>query len=76
MAEIVRQNNVGVIVKGPGYAQMEDAFDVLQTLMQDPDLPALCRATAEAVFSLESGTEAYRDIYASILKSEDSPCAA
>ncbi|WP_372923149.1 glycosyltransferase [Roseovarius sp.] len=76
VADIVRENNVGVIVEGPSKAQMGDAFDSLQTLMQDPDLPARCRATAEAVFSLESGTEAYRDVYASILKSEDSPCAA
>lgn len=76
VADIVRQNNVGVIVEGPRNKQIEDAFDLLETLMQDPELPARCRATAEAVFSLERGTYAYRDIYALILKSEDSPCAA
>lgn len=71
VADIIRENNVGVIVEGPGKEQMEEAFEALQTLMQDPDLPARCRATAEAVFSLEAGTEAYRNIYASILKSDD-----
>jgi len=39
--------------------------------MKDPDLSARCRATAEAVFSLEAGTEAYREIYASILNTKD-----
>jgi len=76
VADIVRENNVGVIVEGPAKAQMEDAFDALQTLMQDPDLPARCRATAEAVFSLEVGTEAYSEIYVSILKMKDASCAA
>ena len=71
VADIIRKNNVGVIVEGANVAQMETAFEALQTLMQDPDLPMRCRATAEAVFSLEAGIEAYRDIYASILKSKD-----
>jgi glycosyltransferase involved in cell wall biosynthesis len=76
VADIVRENNVGVIVEGPAKAQMVDAFDALQTLMQDPDLPARCRATAEAVFSLEVGTGAYSEIYVSILKMKDASCAA
>ena len=76
VADIIRKNNVGVIVEGASVAQMETAFDALQTLMQDPDLSKRCRATAEAVFSLEAGTEAYREIYASILKPKDPTCAA
>ena len=71
VADIVRKNNVGVIVEGASVQQMETAFDALQTLMQDPNLSKRCRATAEAVFSLEAGTEAYREIYASILKMKD-----
>tara|TARA_R100000935_G_scaffold49398_2_gene74677 strand:- start:4324 stop:5535 length:1212 start_codon:yes stop_codon:yes gene_type:complete len=71
VADIVRKNNVGVIVEGASVQHMETAFDALQTLMQDPDLPARCRATAKAVFSLEAGTEAYREIYASILNMKD-----
>lgn len=71
VADIVRKNNVGVIVDGESIQHMETAFAALQTLMQDPDLPKRCRATAEAVFSLEAGTEAYREIYASILKKKD-----
>ena len=71
VAGIIRRNNVGVIVEGASVQQMETAFDALQTLMQDPDLSKRCRATAEAVFSLEAGTEAYREIYASILNTKD-----
>jgi glycosyltransferase involved in cell wall biosynthesis len=71
VADIVRKNNVGVIVDGASVQHMETAFEALQTLMQDPDLSKRCRATAEAVFSLEAGTEAYREIYASILKMKD-----
>ncbi len=71
VADIVRKNNVGVIVEGASASQMETAFDALQILMQDPDLPTRCRATAETVFSLETGTDAYREIYASILNVKD-----
>lgn len=76
VADIIRKNNVGVIVEGASAQHMETAFAALQTLMQDPDLSDRCRATAEAVFSLEAGTEAYREIYASILKPKDPTCAA
>jgi len=74
VVDIVRQNKVGVIVDGPDPAQMRAALDELKVLMQDPDLPGRCRATAQAVFSLEAGTEAYRGIYASILQAEGDPC--
>ncbi len=70
-ADIVRKYNVGVIVEGASTPHMETAFDPLQTLMQDPDLPRRCRATAEVVFSLESGTDTSREIYASILNMKD-----
>ena len=71
VADIVSKNNVGVIVEGASVQHMETAFEALQTLMQDPDLSKRCRATAEDVFSLEAGIEAYREIYASILKMKD-----
>lgn len=71
VAEIVRENNVGVIVDGGSIQDMETAFEALQTLMKDPDLPRRCRSTAEAIFSLEAGTKAYGEIYASILNTKD-----
>lgn len=75
-ADIIRDHNVGVIAEGPDPDQMQKAFEALQVLMQDPDLPVRCRATAEAVFSLDTGTVSYREIYASILAIRDSSCAA
>ena len=71
VAAIVRENDVGVIVAGGSVQDMDTAFDSLQTLMKDVDLSRRCRATAEAIFSLETGTKAYRDTYASILNSKD-----
>lgn len=67
VARIVRQNRVGVIVEGPEPAQMRTALDDLAKLMDDPGLAARCRSTAEQVFSLKAGTEAYRGLYASVL---------
>lgn len=74
VAGIVRQNKVGVIVDGHDPVKMRAALHELKVLMQDPDLPRRCRATAHAVFSLEAGTEAYRGIYASILQFEGDQC--
>lgn len=74
VAGIVRQNKVGVIVDGHDPVKIRAALDELKVLMQDPDLPGRCRATAETVFSLEAGTEAYRGLYASILRYEGDPC--
>ena len=75
VADIVRDNDVGVIVDGIGKDQMETAFKTLITFLHDPDLPERCRATAERLFSLETGTTAYRGIYASILDSKNASCA-
>lgn len=71
LADVVRKYNIGVIVDGASSTEMEAAFDALQDLMKDPDLPRRCRAAAESVFSLESGTEAYREIYSSILNTKE-----
>jgi glycosyltransferase involved in cell wall biosynthesis len=67
VADIIRKNNVGVIVKGGSEASMALALDELETLQSDPDLPSRCRKAAEEVFSLEAGTKAYRKLYADIL---------
>ena len=56
-------------------AAMATAFDALEALRSDPDLPLRCRKAAKAVFSLEAGTNAYRKLYAEILGPAD-PTAA
>ena len=76
VAEIVRKNNVGVIVEGISKEKMEKAFESLLTLMKDPKLNARCRSTSENLFSLKSGTESYRKIYNSIINNKDSTCVA
>jgi len=70
MAVVIQDNNVGVIVEGASEQQMLRAFQSLQELMADPELPARCRATAESIFSLATGTDAYHEVYSSILNQE------
>jgi glycosyltransferase involved in cell wall biosynthesis len=67
VADILRENHVGVIVEGPNQDQMVDAFDRLQVLMRDPGLPTRCRQVAEEFFALGNGTAEYASIYRSIL---------
>ncbi|MDB9715936.1 glycosyltransferase [Amylibacter sp.] len=76
VADIIRQNNIGVIVKDGSEASMALALDELGTLRSDPDLPSRCRKAAEEVFSLEAGTKAYRKLYADILGHPEPPEAA
>lgn len=71
VADIVRGNKVGVIVDGESVEHMEAAFEALQNLMQDPDLSARCRATAQSIFSLETGTDKLRSAYSGILNMKD-----
>ena len=67
IADIVKKNNVGVIVEGPNTYQMEKALNQLLILLNDSELITRCRNTAKKLFSLEVGTEAYRKIYKSII---------
>jgi glycosyltransferase involved in cell wall biosynthesis len=67
VADIIRRYNIGVIVKDGSQVAMAVALDELEMLRSDPDLPSRCQKAAEEVFSLEAGTEAYRNLYADIL---------
>ncbi len=71
VAAIIRKYNVGILVDGSEPERMTTALQALGDLMSDPDLPVRCRAAAEEVFSLDTGTEAYRELYASILNMKD-----
>ncbi|MFZ5605961.1 MAG: glycosyltransferase family 4 protein [Pseudomonadota bacterium] len=73
-ARIIREHHVGVLVQGPEPAAMAAAWGDLQALLCDPQLAARCRAAAEQVFSLESGTVAYQRLYAQLTE-EGRPCA-
>lgn len=65
--QVIRQHRVGVLASGSTPAEMDACVAELLTLLQDPDLASRCRRTAEQQFSLESGTAAYRQLYAQIL---------
>lgn len=67
VAEIIRRYDVGVLVEDASETSMAKAHEALEALMSDPELGSRCRKAAEEVFSLESGTEAYRRLYADIL---------
>lgn len=77
VARIISQYRVGVLVEGSGAAEMQAALEKLDRLLEDPGLASRCRAAAEAVFSLEVGTEAYGRLYGLILKESvnDRECA-
>ncbi len=65
--QVIRQHRVGVLARGDGAAEMDACVVELLALLQDPDLANRCRRTAEQLFSLESGTAAYRQLYTQIL---------
>ena len=67
VATIVRDNRVGVILERPEPLQIEKAMQELNSLVMEGGLPERCRETAERLFSLESGTNAYQSIYEAIL---------
>jgi glycosyltransferase involved in cell wall biosynthesis len=65
--QVVCQNRVGVLASGSSSAEMDACVAELLDLLKDPQLASRCRRTAEALFSLESGTAAYRQLYAQII---------
>ena len=67
VAAIVLRYQVGVVVEGNSQTEMEKAYSSLVELIKDPELPSRCRKAAEEVFSLESGTRAYDQLYQDIL---------
>jgi len=46
---------------------MDACVAELFALLEDPDLASRCRRTAETLFSLETGTAAFRQLYDQIL---------
>ena len=74
LEEIIRQNNVGVVIEGESKEEMRNAFKTLQLLRNDPELSKRCRSTAETIFSLKNGTKAYNEMYVEIFKLKNSSC--
>ena len=72
--DIVNKNNIGIIVEGDSKKQIEEAFEKLQILLQDPELSSRCFNTAKSIFSLDKGTSMYHKIYEAILNRKNTSC--
>lgn len=66
VAGIIGRYRVGVLVKDGSEEAMRVALDELSALQADSELAVRCRQAAEEVFSLKTGTEAYKAIYRSL----------
>jgi glycosyltransferase involved in cell wall biosynthesis len=60
---LIEQEGVGVLVDSFTNEAYERAAGRLSGLLEDPALPARCRALAERRFSLEGGIRAYESLY-------------
>jgi hypothetical protein len=65
--QVIRQHRVGVLARGSSSVEMNSCVAELFALLKDPHLNTRCRRAAEELFSLESGTSAYRQLYSQIL---------
>jgi glycosyltransferase involved in cell wall biosynthesis len=66
--KILREHRVGVIVSDSGDDAMVAALKELQELQRDPELASRCRTAAAEIFSLDRGTQIYRDLYRVIVE--------
>lgn len=67
VGRIIEKYQVGVLVENGSPEEMHLALQRLNELRADSELAQRCRQAAEEVFSLESGTRAYCDLYQDIL---------
>jgi glycosyltransferase involved in cell wall biosynthesis len=66
MAEALEGRQVGVAVNGFADAELAEGMDRLVNLARDPATRERCRDVALDLFSLDSGAEAYAQIYANL----------
>jgi glycosyltransferase involved in cell wall biosynthesis len=67
-AGIVERERVGIVLDGFAPAEIERGAGALLALLDDPDLAVRCRRTAETLFSLQEGVEAYDRVYRQMLE--------
>ena len=65
--EILKGNQVGVVMDGQGEVEMREALNELVEMIQEPHIRARCRRVAERYFSLDQGVDAYDQLYREIL---------
>lgn len=69
MAQIIEDFNVGVVLENDDDESINEALRKLNKLYEDEGLIKRCQNTAESYFSVEKGSEKYRQIYKKIIKS-------
>ena len=67
MDKIITDHRVGVLTQSPRDVDMDSCVNELIKLLADGNLSSRCRRTAEDLFSLESGINAYNQLYTDIL---------
>ena len=70
MASVIERERVGVVLEGEHESEVQKAAERLHALNADSEVADRCRAVAQRLFSLEEGVAAYRELYASLAKSE------
>ncbi|MHA6280397.1 glycosyltransferase [Salinimicrobium sp. CAU 1759] len=65
--KIVVEQNVGELLVSESKADIKIACDNFMQLIRQDDIAKRCRATAEAIFSLDSGVKKYKSIYSNIV---------
>lgn len=74
MAAIIQHHRCGVVVASQSTEAVATAAEELLVLLADPELPARCRAAAEAHFSLHQAAHDLLEVYAAAgvsLRGED-----
>jgi glycosyltransferase involved in cell wall biosynthesis len=71
MEDILEQNRVGVVLRDFSETSNSASADKLLALVDEAATPARCRATAERLFSLDSGVVTYSGIYRSLSDARD-----
>lgn len=65
--QIVRQEQVGVVVRERSEAGYREAVRALATLLEDPELKLRCRRAAEAHYALDPACERQMALYRQVL---------
>jgi glycosyltransferase involved in cell wall biosynthesis len=67
MADIVTEDQVGIIVRGFSDEELADAAAAILALAGEPGIGQRCREAAERRFALSHGVAAYREVYREML---------
>ncbi len=70
MASVIERERVGVVLEGEHESEVQKAAERLHALNADSEVAEPMQGCSPSLFSLEEGVAAYRELYASLAKSE------